>query len=85
MARPVVLSPDAATGIDACSNTQFLIAETDAAFVANLLRLAEEPQTAASLGQQARRFVLEHMSWPAMLADLPRLVGIEEEAPRDAA
>ncbi len=85
MARPVVLSPDAATGIDARSNTHFLIAETDAAFAANLLRLAKEPLTAASLGEQARRFVLEHMSWSAMLADLPRLLGMDQEAPRDAA
>ncbi len=85
MARPVVVSADAATGIDARSNAQFVIAEDDAAFVANLLRLSEEPETGHALGSEARRFVLEQMSWPAMLADLPQLLGMEQGTCRDAA
>jgi hypothetical protein len=27
------------------------------------------------LGKSARRFVLEHKSWPAMLASLPEIIG----------
>ena len=85
MARPVVVSPGAATGIDARSNAQFVVAEDDAAFIANLLRLSEEPEAARALGIAARRFVLEQMSWPAMLADLPQLLGMERGRLWDAA
>jgi sugar transferase (PEP-CTERM/EpsH1 system associated) len=85
MARPVVVSPDAATGIEADDGAQFVIADDDAAFVAWLLRLSEEPETARALGRQARRFVLETMSWPAMLAALPHLLAMQEGTQRDAA
>lgn len=85
MARPVIASPDAASGIDARSNAQLVVAETDAAFVASILHLATEADLAAELGREARRFVLETMSWPAMLADLPALMGMGEGAQRDAA
>lgn len=85
MARPVVVSPGAATGIAACHNEHFMIAQDDAAFVANLLQLSEQPETARRMGNAARRFVLQNMSWAAMLADLPKLLGIERKGQRDAA
>ena len=85
MARPVVVSPEAATGIDARSDMQFLIAEDDAAFVGALLRICNTPDFARALGDEARRFVLGNMSWPAMLADLPHLLGMEPGTQRDAA
>ncbi|WP_271077708.1 TIGR03087 family PEP-CTERM/XrtA system glycosyltransferase [Aurantiacibacter sp. MUD61] len=90
MARPVVVSPDAATGIPARSNQHFVIAEDDSAFIANLLRLAKETAVAEAMGTAARQFVIDHMSWPAMLADLPELVGMGTATPgersaRDAA
>ncbi|WP_325100146.1 TIGR03087 family PEP-CTERM/XrtA system glycosyltransferase [Aurantiacibacter sediminis] len=88
MARPVIVSPDAATGIPARSNQHFVIAEDDSAFVAKLLRLAEETSAAKELGTAARQFVVDHMGWPAMLADLPKLMGVsasEKQAERDAA
>lgn len=85
MARPVVVSPGAATGIDADANRHFLIAGNDEAFVADLLRLQSEPETARQLGNQARQFVVSQMSWPAMLADLPHLLGMDKERQRDAA
>ncbi|GAA5057418.1 TIGR03087 family PEP-CTERM/XrtA system glycosyltransferase [Erythrobacter westpacificensis] len=85
MARPVAVSPDAASGIHAAENVQLLVARDNAAFVAGLLRLAQEPDAARKLGQEARKFVLETMSWPAMLADLPRLLGVDEEPSLNAA
>ncbi|QZH74593.1 MAG: TIGR03087 family PEP-CTERM/XrtA system glycosyltransferase [Erythrobacter sp.] len=85
MARPVVVSPDAATGIDARSNGHFVIARNDAAFVTDIVRLSQDSATAKELGEEARRFVLDTMSWPAMLADLPALMGMGESAKRDAA
>lgn len=85
MARPVVLSPQAATGIDASHRAQFLIAGDNAAFVENLDLLSRDPRTAAVLGQEARRFVRETMSWEAMLADLPALLGMDMGGRRSAA
>jgi len=85
MARPVVVSPEAATGIDAQSNSQLVIAESDAAFVANILGLTTEAKVAKELGQAARHFVQQTMSWPAMLADLPALMGFDGGTRRDAA
>ncbi|RIV88726.1 TIGR03087 family PEP-CTERM/XrtA system glycosyltransferase [Aurantiacibacter zhengii] len=85
MARPVIVSPDAATGIEAKSGRHFIVASNDAAFVEELLRLSNDSGTARALGHSARQFVLDTMSWPAMLSDLPRLLGLEQVAPRDAA
>ncbi len=85
MARPVIVSPDAATGIEAESDRHFLVAQNDAAFVEDLLRLSKDFAAARALGCQARQFVLDTMIWPAMLSDLPRLLGHESVAPRNAA
>jgi polysaccharide biosynthesis protein PslH len=87
MARPVVLSPEAATGIAAEDGRQFMVADSDADFVARVVALVEDSATARMMGEAARRFVIEHQSWPAMLAALPGLLGLapaRKEA-RDAA
>ena len=76
MARPVIVSPQAATGINAHSGEHFQIAEDDAAFVAQIVRLAGDRAAAAALGAAARRFVIEQQSWPAMLAALPDFMGM---------
>lgn len=85
MARPIVLSPDAATGIDARHSEQFLVAKDDAAFVEHLRLLDREPHIAAALGHEARRFVSETMSWDATLADLPALLDMNTRDQRNAA
>ena len=85
MARPVVLSPDAATGIDAGHSEHYLVAEDDAAFVEQLRFLDREPQNATALGLRARRFVSETMSWDATLTDLPTLMGLHTRDQRNAA
>ncbi len=82
MARPVIVSPAAATGISGRHEDHFLVADSDAAFVAAIDRLAADPGT---LGPAARDYVLQHQTWPAMLADLPRLLGLPGEGHRDAA
>ncbi len=81
MARPVILSPQAATGIAARDGEHLLIAAEDAAFVTRIIDLTASPATAAALGEGARRFVLEHQSWPAMLAPLAGLLGLAEQTP----
>ncbi|MDE1466584.1 TIGR03087 family PEP-CTERM/XrtA system glycosyltransferase [Aurantiacibacter sp. D1-12] len=85
MAKPVVASPEAATGIDARNHEDILVAADDATFAAHLLQLHDDPAKAAKLGEAARNFVKTEMSWPAMLADLPTLLGLADGGARDAA
>ncbi len=90
MARPVVLSSEAATGIDASDGVHWLVSEADPAAMADkIATLVAQPETAADIGAAARRFVVEHHAWEAMLAPLGALVrgeGPESEAEaRDAA
>jgi sugar transferase (PEP-CTERM/EpsH1 system associated) len=81
MARPVVLTPAAATGIAAVDQVHFAVAETDAQLVQTALDLLANPTSAATLGRAARQLVVETMSWPAMLAKLPSILG--QSAPAD--
>ncbi len=75
MARPVVLSGEAATGITACDGEHFAIGRDDAALAARALALLQDKDGARRMGQAARRFVVERHGWDAMLAPLARLVG----------
>ena len=75
-ARPVLLSPEAATGIGARHGEHFAICRSDTEFAENALSLIEWPQDATTLGNAARKFVCDKMGWPAMLADLPEIIGI---------
>jgi glycosyltransferase involved in cell wall biosynthesis len=85
MARPVLLTPEAATGIDAEDGLHWRVAESDAAFASAALDLLSDPAAAGELAAAARRFVIERMSWPAMLARLPRILSASGEGRRDAA
>jgi sugar transferase (PEP-CTERM/EpsH1 system associated) len=86
MARPVLLTPDAATGIAATNGIHFAVEQSDAGFVSRALTLLADAKAAGAMGRAARRFVVETMSWPAMLAPLSRLVGREKaQGQRNAA
>ena len=85
MARPVLLTPGAATGIAARDGEHFAVAESDADLVERALALLDDRAGAEQLGQAARRFVVKRMSWPAMLAPLPAIVGRAANQVRDAA
>jgi glycosyltransferase involved in cell wall biosynthesis len=87
MARPVLLTPEAATGIDAADEVHFAIEASDEGLVSRALALLACRQSAAAMGAAARRLVIETMSWPAMLAALPALVGrdLVAQSRRDAA
>lgn len=75
MARPTVLTPQAATGIPAEDGTHFMVRAGAAGMAAAVIDLLAVPKRAAALGAAARDFVLDRMSWPAMLAGLPALMG----------
>ena len=80
MARPVLLTTDAATGIAATDGIHFAVEGSDAGVVSRALTVLADVNAAIAMGRAARRFVIETMSWPAMLAPLPRLVGREARA-----
>lgn len=86
MARPVMLTPQAATGIDAQDGEHWLLCNDEAkAMAARFDAMKAEPQLPQEIGARARQFVLDHHDWDAMLAPLDTLVDLGEEEPRNAA
>jgi hypothetical protein len=87
MARPVLLTPGAATGIDAVDGVHFAVEDSDERLVARALGLLGDPSACKMMGAAARRLVIDTLSWPAMLAPLRGLLGREArgEERRDAA
>jgi sugar transferase (PEP-CTERM/EpsH1 system associated) len=85
MARPVLLTPEAATGIGAAAERHFCVAGSDAELIEAALRLLDDKPTARAMGEAARRFVVEHKSWASALAALPEIVGKTPAVARDAA
>jgi polysaccharide biosynthesis protein PslH len=85
MARAVVLTPGAATGIDATDGRDFAVAEADPeAMLAKIEALLSSSELAAEMGRCARRYVVERMSWDSVETALAELVGAGENA-RNAA
>ncbi len=85
MARPVLLTPEAATGIAARDGAEWLVAPADAfAMARRAADVLAEPAQAQAMGRAARTFVLAHHVWPAMLAPLQALV-TGADAPTTAA
>jgi len=82
MARPVILSPEAATGIDGTDGEHFVVAAYDDAFVAAIERLHSDRQLADAIARGARDFVVREQGWDAMLSPLE---GIVKGSLRDAA
>lgn len=74
MARPIVLTPGAATGISAKDQEHFAVGETDAELAVLVAALLSDQPRAAAMGDLARQFVIEHYGWDAMLAPLERLI-----------
>ena len=75
MARPVVLTPGAATGIDAKDGEHFAVADAKpAAMIERIERLLEDPQACRAMSEAARDFVISRMSWASVQADLARIV-----------
>ena len=86
MARPVVLTPEAATGIAAEDGTHWLVAPPDPhAMAERITALVADREAAARIGIAARQFVLDHHGWEAMLAPLAGLIGMSPEDQRHAA
>jgi len=76
MARPVVASAAAATGIDATPGEHLLVANDPEAMAAAVVRLFDEPAAAAQMGRAARERMIARYGWDARLAPLAGLLGL---------
>jgi polysaccharide biosynthesis protein PslH len=85
MALPVVLTPAAACGIGASEGQHFAVAESDAELADRATALLSHPRQGWSLGLEARRFVVDELSWQATLAPLAAMLARDGLARRDAA
>ncbi len=86
MARPVLLTPEAATGIAARDGEEWLIAAANpAAMAARAAHVLGAPGAPQAMGAAARRFVLDHHAWEAMLGPLERLLAQGGKGERHAA
>lgn len=82
MALPVVASPGAATGIAARDGVDLAVADDDAAMSRAALALLANRAAGQAMGQSARRFVVRHHAWSAVLTPLTQALGLA--APGDA-
>lgn len=78
MARPIVLTSGAATGIGGRDGTHFAMADNDQALAARVHSLLANPEAAYAMGREARRFVVNNLGWDATLAGLAGIVGFED-------
>ena len=85
MALPVVLTHEAAAGIDAVDGRQFRIADSDEGLAAAACDLLTDVRRAGVLGEAARRYVADNASWQLALDSLPDLIGLRGRAALDAA
>ena len=75
MARPVIVTPQALTGIDALPNTHLVLAADSDGFVQGIERLMER-DFAKAVGVAARRRVLDAYVWRESLDRYDRVQGI---------
>lgn len=86
MARPVLVTPEAATGIDAIDGEHIAIEPNDERLIDRACTLLTDGPAAQRMATAARNFVVEHKGWDAAMAPLAALTGrsVISEA-RDAA
>ena len=74
MARPVLLTPAAATGINATDGAHFALAGTAETLAARALALLADKPAAETMGAAARRYVIDECGWDRVLAPLQALL-----------
>lgn len=86
MARPVMLTPEAATGIGARDGVHFAVSPASSEeLAARAVGLLGDTRRADALARQARAFVVERCGWDRVLAPLPDLLGVDRRFGRRAA
>jgi sugar transferase (PEP-CTERM/EpsH1 system associated) len=79
MARPVLATPQAATGIPARDGFEIVVADGADALVPQALAMLHDPVRAANIGQAARAFVIDQCGWDHVLAPLAGFLGLHGE------
>ena len=82
MARPVIASAECAAAVDAENSTELLTAVSPEQYIVELTHILNAPDTASSIGQAARRRVIERYSWDAHLEAIDRYLPPPREMPR---
>jgi sugar transferase (PEP-CTERM/EpsH1 system associated) len=72
MSRPVIASAECAGAVDATQGEELLTASTPEEYIAEIERLLDTPEMAASIGHKARERVLARYSWEAHLSGMNR-------------
>ncbi len=72
----IVSTPVGAQGITCADGQELMLASTSREFAQAVIRLCRNPEDAAALGQNARRFVASNYDWSVLL---PRLHAIYRE------
>jgi glycosyltransferase involved in cell wall biosynthesis len=85
MARPVLLTPAAATGLGGVDGEHFALAEAPLALAGRALALLADPTASRAMGAAARRFVVAECGWDHVLAPLRALISGPTEGEADAA
>ncbi|MEZ5682315.1 MAG: TIGR03087 family PEP-CTERM/XrtA system glycosyltransferase [Erythrobacter sp.] len=84
MAKPVLLTKQAATGINAMDGAHFVIANADGrGFATKVAELFAAPDRRTALGAAARQFVAEAMGWEAIHERLAAIVAGARECDND--
>ncbi|MBV7260183.1 TIGR03087 family PEP-CTERM/XrtA system glycosyltransferase [Erythrobacter crassostreae] len=86
MAKPVLATPEAATGIPAGDGEHWMVCPADPeAMIKRVAATVMDPSANDRMGEKARAFVLKHHAWDAMLAPLETMVATGHAEARNAA
>jgi polysaccharide biosynthesis protein PslH len=77
LGTPVVASPQAAAGLQACTGSDLLVGADPQEFASAVLRIMNDPQLHLDLSTRGRAYVATHHDWAQIMQ---HLTGIYEEA-----
>lgn len=72
MGKPIVSTPEGAEGLEVVDGRDLLLARDPQQFASKCQQLLEDPQLAATLGQNARKLVEDRYGWGASVARLEK-------------
>jgi polysaccharide biosynthesis protein PslH len=81
MSKAVVVTPQALEGLAVEPGVSVQVAATPAAWIESAVGLLGSPEHRLRLGRAARRCVETRYDWPAQMAPLHRLIGLDQALP----
>jgi sugar transferase (PEP-CTERM/EpsH1 system associated) len=76
MAKPVIVTTQAAEGIDAVPDKHFVVADSADAWLDNLMDFARSPEACREMGIAARELIENEFNWSSRLKPLDAVLGI---------